>query len=181
MSENDKTTTLKKKSGVQSLRIKARHHLREDATKKVLDSLRASFGEDIEKALAGKTLEIAETDEAQEFILVNGQPWLFSVENSVYFPTVRGAMFIKPKKKVVTVDMGAIKFVAKGADIMSPGIIDVDNGIRRGDLVIICDEVHHKPLAVGRALVNADAMMGNRGKAVKSIHYVGDRIWNLEL
>jgi len=155
--------------------------LREDATKKVLDSLRASFGEDIETALAGKTLEIAETDEAQEFILVNGQPWLFSVENSVYFPTVRGAMFIKPKKKIVTVDMGAIKFVAKGADIMSPGIIDVDNGIRRGDLVIICDEVHHKPLAIGRALVNADAMMGNRGKAVKSIHYVGDRIWNLEL
>ena len=45
------------------MRIKARHHLREDATKKVLDSLRASFGEDIDTALAGKTLEIAETDE----------------------------------------------------------------------------------------------------------------------
>jgi PUA domain protein len=24
-------------------------------------------------------------------------------------------------------------------------------------------------------------MMGNRGKAVKSIHYIGDRIWKLEL
>jgi len=168
-------------SGVQSVRIKARHHLREDATKKVLDTMRASFGEDIEAAFAGKTLEIAETDEAQEFILVNGQPWLFSVESSGFFPTVRGAMFLKPKKKLITVDMGAIKFITKGADIMSPGIVDVDNGIRKGDLVVILDEVHHKPLAVGRALVNADAMMGNRGKAVKSIHYVGDRIWNLEL
>jgi len=163
------------------LRIKARHHLREDAVKNVLDSLRASFGDDISQAFAGKTLEIAETDESQEFILVNGQPWLFSVESSLFFPTVRGAMFIKPEKKRITVDMVAVKFVAKGADIMSPGIVDVDTGIRRGDLVVICDEVHGKPLAIGRALVNADAMMGNRGKAVKSIHYVGDRIWNLEL
>jgi predicted ribosome-associated RNA-binding protein Tma20 len=71
------------------LRIKARHHLRDDAVKKVLDSLKASFGEDVGAAFAGKTLEIAETDETQEFILVNGQPWLFTVEDSVYFPTVR--------------------------------------------------------------------------------------------
>ena len=181
MSADNKTLTLKKKRGVRSLRIKARHHLRDDAAKKVLDSLRASFGEEVDPAFAGKTLEIAETDETQEFILVNGQPWLFSVEDSVFFPTVRGAMAIRPKKKTVTVDMGAVKFVAKGADIMSPGIIDADAGIRKGDLVVVCDEVHGKPLAIGRALVNADAMMGNRGKAVKSIHYVGDRIWNLEL
>jgi PUA domain protein len=165
----------------QSLRIKARHHLRDDAARNILESLRASFGEGVEAVFAGKTLEIAETDETQDFILVNGQPWLFSVENTVFFPTVRGAMAIKPKKKRITVDMGAVKFVAKGADIMSPGIVDVDTGIRRGDLVVICDEVHGKALAIGRALVNADQMMGNRGKAVKSIHYVGDRIWNLEL
>jgi PUA domain protein len=85
------------------------------------------------------------------------------------------------KDKRIIVDMGAVKFVAKGADIMSPGIVDVDTTIRRNDLVVICDEVHGKPLAIGRALVNADAMMGNRGKAVKSIHYVGDRIWKLEV
>ncbi len=162
------------------MRIKARHHLRDDAARQVLDSLRASFGEEIAAAFAGRTLEIAETDEAQKFILVDGQPWLFSVEDAVYFPTVRGAMAIKPKRKRVTVDMGAVKFVAKGADIMSPGIVAVDPDVRTGDLVVVCDEVHGKPLAVGRALVDADAMMGNRGKAVKSIHYVGDRIWNLE-
>ncbi|HUL62540.1 MAG TPA: RNA-binding protein [Methanocella sp.] len=162
------------------MRIKARHHLRDDTKRQVLDNLRASFGEEIAAAFAGKKLEIAETDEAQKFVLVDGQPWLFSVEDSVYFPTVRGAMAIMPKRKRVTVDMGAVKFVAKGADVMSPGIVDADADIRKGDLVIVCDEVHGKPLAVGRALVNADAMMGNRGKAVKSLHYVGDRIWNLE-
>ena len=71
--------------------------------------------------------------------------------------------------------------VAKGADIMSPGIVEADPGIRVGDLVVVTDQVHNKPLAVGRALVNGDEMVGNKGKAIKSIHYVGDRIWNLEL
>lgn len=162
------------------MRIKARHHIREDAIKKILESLRSNFGESVDAVFAGKNMEIAETDEDQDFILVNGEPLLFSVEDSV-FPTVRGALKMRPKKKRVVVDMGAVKFVSKGADIMSPGIIDVDTDIRKGDLVIICDEVHGKPLAVGRALVNADAMMGNRGKAVKSLHYVGDKIWNLEV
>lgn len=163
------------------MRIKARHHLREDAVKKILDSLRANFGDElVNAAFVNKTLEVAETDESQEFILVNGEPLLFVVEDGEVFPTVRGALKLRPKQKRIIVDMGAVKFVAKGADIMSPGIIDADTTIRRGELVVICDEVHGKALAIGRALVNADAMMGNRGKAIKSIHYVGDRIWNLE-
>jgi PUA-domain protein len=162
------------------LRIKARHHLREDAVKKILDYLQANFGPSVEADFAGKKMEIAESDEDQEFILVNGDPLLFSV-NDTYFPTIRGALRMRSKDKRIVVDMGAVKFIAKGADIMSPGIVDVDTSIRKGDLVIVCDEVHGKPLAIGKALVNADAMMGNRGKAVKSLHYVGDRIWKLEL
>lgn len=162
------------------MKIKARHHLREDAVRKILDNLRENFGPTTDTDFAGKQFEIAESDEDQDFILINGEPLLFSV-NDTYFPTVRGALKMRSKEKRVVVDMGAVKFVAKGADIMSPGIVNVDTSIRRGDLVVICDEVHGKPLAIGRALVNADAMMGNRGKAVKSLHYVGDRIWKLEV
>ncbi len=162
------------------MRIKGRHHLREDAVKTILESLRSNFGDAADREFAGKTMEIADTDEDQQFILVNGEPLLFSVSETV-FPTIRGALRLRTRNKRIVVDMGAVKFVAKGADIMSPGIVDVDTTIRKGDLVIVCDEVHGKPLAIGKALVNADAMMGNRGKAVKSIHYIGDRIWKLEL
>ncbi len=162
------------------MRIKARHHLREDAARNILEYLKANFGETVEAELAGKKLEIAESDEELKFVLVNGEPLLFSVDDT-YFPTIRGAMKLRSRRKRVVVDMGAVKFVAKGADIMSPGIVDVDTTIRKGDLVVICDEVHGKPLAIGKALVNADAMMGNRGKAVKSLHYVGDRIWKMEV
>ena len=78
------------------------------------------------------------------------------------------------------VDMGAVKFVTNGADVMSPGIVDADENIIEGDQVWICDEEHYKPLAVGIAIMNGKQMISERqGKSVKIIHYVGDVLWNL--
>jgi PUA domain protein len=74
--------------------------------------------------------------------------------------------------------MGAIGFITKGADVMAPGITDVDVSIQRDDLVWICDEKHRKPLAVGIALLTGEEMKTKKpGKAVKTLHYVGDRLW----
>ena len=56
-------------------------------------------------------------------------------------------------KRIVTVDKGAIRFVSNGADIMAPGIVDADSEIKEGDLVIIVEEAHRKPLAIGKALM----------------------------
>ena len=84
--------------------------------------------------------------------------------------------------KVVVVDMGAVRFVTKGADIMSPGIVDADDSIVEDDIVIIVEETHNKPLAIGISLITGPEMVENsEGKAIKNIHYVGDAIWNLEL
>lgn len=41
---------------------------------------------------------------------------------------------------------------------------------------MIIEERHKKPLAIGRALVAGTEMRGE-GKAVKSLHHVGDQIW----
>ena len=97
-------------------------------------------------------------------------------------PTVKGALKMDIKSSYVVVDMGAVKFVAKGADVMSPGIVDADPSIKEGNLVVIVEESHKKPLAVGRSLISGTEMIENReGKAVKSLHYIGDDIWNLEI
>jgi predicted RNA-binding protein (TIGR00451 family) len=78
--------------------------------------------------------------------------------------------------------MGAIKFVTNGADVMGPGIVDADKGISENDPVWICDEKHHKPLAVGIATINGEQMINKiKGKAVKVIHYVGDNLWNFSI
>ncbi len=157
------------------MKLKARYHLRSDFKEKILDRLKSMFGPDIEQFFVEKKLEIAETGE-YNFILVNGDPIFFMLGERLY-PTLKGAMRFKPKKKRVIIDMGAVKFVSNGADIMCPGIIDADIEIQKGDIVIVSDEVHGKPIAIGIALISGEEMMGSKGKAIKSVHYVGDKIW----
>jgi PUA domain protein len=64
---------------------------------------------------------------------------------------------------------------------MSPGIVSADPVIKEGDIVVIKEEAHDKPLAIGKALVPGARMVADSGKAVESLHYVGDEFWNLEL
>ncbi|NYT00521.1 MAG: DUF1947 domain-containing protein [Methanocellales archaeon] len=161
------------------MKLKARHHLRSDFREKILDKLKSAFGSDIEQFFVDKILEIAETDE-YDFILVNGDPIFFMMGDRL-FPTLKGALRFKPKRNRVIVDMGAVKFVSKGADIMCPGIIEADIEIQKGDLVIISDEVHGKPIAIGIALISGEEMMSNKGKAIKSVHHVGDKIWKFDV
>lgn len=100
------------------------------------------------------------------------------VKDGKPFLTVRGILKYRPVKRYVTVDMGAVAFVTNGADVMGPGITEADPGIAEGDLVWIRDVRNGAPLAVGVALRSGEELVGKQpGKAVKTIHYVGDRLW----
>ena len=100
--------------------------------------------------------------------------------NGTVMMTIQGILRFHPSNRFVVVDMGAVRFVTNGADVMAPGIVDADEQIEIGMPVWICDEQHHKPLAIGIALMNGIEMVhATKGKAVKMIHYVGDSIWNL--
>ncbi len=126
------------------------------------------------------TVEIIKSD-LPDIVLVDNEPLIMFIKE-IPFPTLKGALKTEIKSKYVVVDMGAVKFMTKGADVMSPGITQADPDINEGDLVIIVDENHHKPLAIGRSLISGEEMVKNtEGKAVKTLHYIGDEIWNLEL
>jgi PUA domain protein len=118
---------------------------------------------------------MAISDEGVDLIFVDGKPLMMIVEGEPFF-TVLGAIELMPGKRQVIVDAGAVRFVVNGADIMKPGIVSADPEIAAGDLVVIAEERHKKPLAIGRALVAGTEMKGE-GKAVKSLHHVGDLIW----
>ena len=119
--------------------------------------------------------------EDYDFILVNGEPYIIMINEKPY-PTIKAALNAELNSKVVVVDMGAVRFVTKGADVMCPGIVDADEDIEKDDIVLIVDETHNKPLAIGISLISGPEMVENdSGKAIKSIHYVGDAIWNLEV
>lgn len=120
--------------------------------------------------------------EARDFDLIFSDGKLLGIiYEGMSFLTLRGILACNPSKAWVTVDMGAVKFLYNGADVMAPGITDADAEIKEGDPVWIREETHKKPLAVGIALMDGKEMvLSNKGKAVKTIHYVGDRIWKTD-
>lgn len=103
-------------------------------------------------------------------------------EEGGFLLTLHGIMELSPSKKFVTVDMGAVKFLANGADVMSPGIVEADINIEKDDIVYVRDVKNKRPLCVGRALINGpDMISSDSGKAIKTLHFVGDEIWNAAL
>ncbi len=160
------------------MKIRSRVQLRKSAKNKLMDELTSTFGDTIEE-LKNSKFETALID-TFNVILIDGKLLLFSTDGE-YFPTVRGALELGLAKHIVIVDAGAVRFVVNGADIMCPGIVRADSKIKEGDLVIIKEETHEKPLAIGRALMSGEDMVGDSGKAIKSLHYVGDKLWNIDM
>ncbi len=158
------------------MKIRKRYHLQKKKLKKLINQLG-----DYSTLIQPKSkVEILETD-LYEIILIDSEPLVMLIDD-IYFPTLKGALELEIKSKYVVVDMGAVRFVAKGADIMSPGITEADSNINEGDFVIIIDENHKKPLATGKALISGEEMVeNNEGKAIKTIHFIGDKIWNLSI
>ncbi|QLG63743.1 RNA-binding protein [Halorarum salinum] len=157
--------------------VKSRHHLRSDAVSEIRETLADRLGID----LGGDAFELVElTDSAFDLVLVDGDPDVLYYGDEP-FVTVRGANDHPPERGVVTVDAGAISFVSDGADVMRPGITEADEGIAEGDLVVIAEETHGKALGIGRALVDGSEMVGDSGKVVKSLHHVGDELYEFSV
>jgi len=158
------------------MKIKSRNVLRKTDQKALVNDIVEAFGD--ASSFESRKLEYVESD-GQDFIFVDGEPLLFKIDGKI-FPTVKGALKLNPARRRVLVDPGAVRFIINGADTMSPGIVEADPAINVGDLVIIVEKAHGKAIGIGRALMAGKEMVGGKGKAVKSIHYVGDEIWNLE-
>ncbi len=110
-------------------------------------------------------------------ILVDGEPIILEHEGR-YYLTVYGALKLKPEKGKVVVDEGALPYIMNGADVMKPGIVYADESIKKGDFVYVTVEGKDTPIAVGVALVDGPEMREGKGKAVKNIHHLKDKIWN---
>jgi len=167
------------------MEIKSRHHLRSDAIDEIQETLAEQLGVELDADAFEKVeLEDSEWDVA----LVDGDPLVLYVEpdagnggEAQPFLTVRGANAHPPQEHVVTVDAGAIEFVSNGADVMRPGIVEADEDIEAGDLVVVNEESHGKFLAIGRAQVDGEDMVGEEGRVVASIHHVGDDLYELSV
>jgi PUA domain protein len=122
-------------------------------------------------------VEVFETESAQIF-LINAKPVLIKADENVY-PTLKFDEYFQTAPKVV-VDMGAVPYVCNGANVMAPGIKRFEGQFAENDIVIVVDEKHRRPIAIGEILYDADRVKNvNQGTVVKNLYHVGDKTWNL--
>jgi len=156
---------------------RCRHFLKEKESKQFLLEVTKTLGTDIEQLVGSKPrIEADETENAEVF-LFNGKPLLARADGHL-FPTLSFEELFRLMPRIV-VDMGAVPYVCKGADVMAPGVVTVNGEFKENSVLLITDERHGKPLAVGAALFSSEDMKAvSRGKTVKTLHFVGDKLWN---
>ncbi len=154
-----------------------RYPMKAKEAKQVLEENSRKLKVNLEELFGAKSnVEIVESDIGLIYI-VDGKPVLFNVENKT-LPTLLFDEFTKKAPKII-VDMGAIPYVCKGATVMAPGIVRIEGEFDLGDLVLVADEKHGKALAIGESLMDAHtAEATKKGPVVKTLHYVGDKIWD---
>ena len=153
--------------------MKRRFHLKRREARELDARLAAKFGI---AGLLGDEVEVVKLEDDRELLLVKGEPTALRVGGEVLPHLAAVGRF---GLKRVVVDAGAVPHIAAGADVMAPGIVSTDEGISQGDVVVIVDERHGKPLAIGLALAPGEAMRAPKGKVVKNLHHVGDTLWRL--
>ena len=125
-------------------------------------------------------VEVLEEKNYPEIIIINGVPTFFRY-GDLWLPHLKyllktGDLFL-PR---IVIDMGAAKAMLRGADLMAPGIKRIEGEFREGDPVVCVEEKYGKPVMVGIALIDSEKIVSGeikRGKVVKNIHYVGDKLW----
>lgn len=126
--------------------------------------------------------EINKKDEIKEdnnIIYKNGEKYLIIKDNK-YLPHLKAPEIQKSNTSPhLFTDKGAIPFVAKGADLMKPGIARIGEiKFNVNDIVLIKDENKEKTYAIGFALLNSEDMRSQTsGKSIQVYHYIGDEFY----
>jgi PUA-domain protein len=154
-----------------------RYAVKSKEAKHILNEVSERLKVNVEELFGPKAnVEVVEADIGKIY-LVNGRPLFFKVRERL-LPTLFFQDFASRAPKIV-VDMGAVPYVCNGADVMAPGIVRVEGEFCKGDLVLVVDEKHGKPLALGESVYDAESARNTKqGVVVKTLHFVSDKIWN---
>jgi len=123
-----------------------------------------------------KNLKVHQITEDAQIIVGNGVKILKT--NNDYIPFLSEINLLE-KFPYVRVDMGAVKFMCKGANVMRPGIKNY-NEFEKEKIVCIIEESQHKFLAVGKSLVSSSEIEKmEKGEIIKNLHYISDKFWEI--
>ncbi len=142
--------------------------LKNKETRELAEKLSSLFGFSLDKKGSVHEAEI----DGKKIIFSGDVPLVFLADDRLV-PTLKSRIVLPGVK----VDKGAVKFISSGADVMRPGIVGMDE-FNEGDIVYVADSEHGVNLAVGEALASSEEIEKmEKGKVVKSLHYVGDKVW----
>lgn len=123
-----------------------------------------------------KNLKVHEIADGVQIIM--GQGIKILKINDEYLPFLSETQMLE-KFPHVTIDMGAVKFMCKGANVMRPGI-KTHNEFEKEKIVCIVEESQHKFLAVGKSLVaSTELEKMEKGEVIKNMHYISDKFWEI--
>ena len=162
-------------------RLRRRTPVRLKQIRGVAEEIGVWLGEEVDLSGFLEQAHYQETD----LILVDRIPLAMRIEvcgKMGWYPTLKGVAAWNVERSWVAVDEGAIPFLRNGADCMGAGIHIADPSLGKGDFVWIRDQETGEPIATGTAIVDGEEMMSmTKGKAISTIHWVGDDLWNLEV
>jgi len=114
---------------------------------------------------------------SDEQIIVGNGIMILKIDGE-YLPFLSETEMLKKFPNVV-VDMGAVKFMCKGANVMRPGIKKFTE-FEKDNVVCIIEESQQKFLAVGKAMVSSSELESmEKGEIVKNLHYISDKFWEI--
>jgi len=129
------------------------------------------------KQLFGTEIRVESVEtQVGKIFLINDKPLLVSREDT-FLPTLIFSEALNRLPKIV-VNMGAVPHICNGADVMAPGVVKIEGEFQVDEFLLVIDERHHKPLAIGKALFSSEHMKSlKQGRIIKNLHYVGDKLW----
>ena len=145
--------------------------LSKSKTAETLEKISSLWNIDLPKT---KTLMVHEIEDNASLIFGDGLAIIkFDDE---YLPFLSETILLEKFPRVV-VDIGAVKFVCNGANVMRPGIKSYSK-FEKEQLVCVAEESHNKFIAVGRSLVSSEEISNmTKGEVVKNLHHVSDGFW----
>src|SRR5207249_7424671 len=119
-----------------ALKIRRRSRLRRKDVTDLLGRLSNEFGMTIPE----DDSPIDEAEAGAHRLVLRGDEPIVLLMGDLVAPTVRALLAFPATKRWVTVDMGAVRFIYNGADVMAPVIMEADQRIRAGEFVWVRDD-----------------------------------------
>ena len=142
-------------------------------TNQILELVSKQWKQELPKI---KNLKVYFIDDNSKLIIGTGITILKI--NDDYLPFLNQTEILE-KFPNVMVDMGAVKFMCNGANVMRPGIKRYTE-FATNDIICVIEESQHKFLAVGRAMTDSSDLEGmSKGEVVKNLHYISDKYWEI--